>query len=137
LLDSGSYSNYAKEAAYFRSGKTYNTRSTSSKSNTVDSPLHIAIKENDVDKCVKLCKNDKTDVNITDASAYENPPLHNAIKNLQIVKLLCDHKNINVNALNNNNQTALHCAVEQGCYDTVEYLCNIRECDVNIIGKCI
>lgn len=102
-------------------------------SHSVEEPLlHIAIGQNDVSKCLQLCKDSTIDVNQHDS--IQNYPLHNAIKNVEIVQILCKQKCIQINALNIHGRSALHCAVMQRCYDTVEYLCNMRECDVNIIG---
>jgi ankyrin repeat protein len=128
-------------ARYFRGDKTFHQpkhkKWSNAKPTISDPPLHIAIKANNIDKCAQLCKSDKTDVNISDVSSTQNRPLHNAVKNLEIVKVLCSHQYIQINTLNIHGQTALHCAVSQRCYATVEYLCSIIACDVNIIGKCI
>lgn len=63
--------------------------------------------------------------------------LHIAVrrKNLQFIKELCKHPDIDVNALNNEGSTPLRIACGTGSYETVLLLLSQKQIDINLANK--
>jgi ankyrin repeat protein len=93
----------------------------SRKNNKGETPLHLAVMNNDLAKITELLTNSATDVNAKDNAGWT--PLHESCNQgcLEIVKLLVEH-NADVNALGYQNNTPLHEATLNKQFECVKYL---------------
>ncbi|RNA01864.1 BRCA1-associated RING domain 1 [Brachionus plicatilis] len=86
-----------------------------------ETPIHLAVMSNDLEKLKELIQEPLVDINSKDFAGWT--PLHEAVNkdNIEMIKLLIDH-NADINARGYQNNTPLHEATLNRRYDSIKFL---------------
>ena len=103
--------------------------------NCHSSPLHMAVRQCDVELCRRILANGQCKPNIQDASG--NAPLHIAISrgNIGLVHSIMSHDECDPNIPNSEQESPLHLALRLKNMAVARILVKDKRCDVSLINR--